>query len=282
LTKHIVRLIDWGVKLASVAVTGPATWIVAGMLFDDVAAPGLLFLMRAAAVFLVEGVLLSNWLLLEFDRNATPEIKARYALTALAMYSALLVIAWQHEGPVGLVFRFALLAALIGSGWDTYAYTWRQVARRADRDITESGPVRRHRRRLAIADAKDATIAEFHVARAARVVDTESQLAALEMARQRRLLGIKLDHRREIHELTVTEDSRGTFPYPIEQARARRQRQRLATRDQRIALAARLLEQEPGLSTHELAARLRVAHSTAREYRRALPATIGENGQGKE
>ena len=46
--------------------------------------------MRVAAVFLVEGVLLSNWLLLEFDKRATPEIKARYGLSALLMYGALL------------------------------------------------------------------------------------------------------------------------------------------------------------------------------------------------
>jgi hypothetical protein len=64
------------------------------------------------AVFLIDGVMLSNWLLLEFDKQATPEIKARYGLTALAMYVALLVIGWRHEGPTRLVFRLALLAAL--------------------------------------------------------------------------------------------------------------------------------------------------------------------------
>ena len=55
--------------------------------------------------FLIEGVLLSNWLLLEFDKGATPEIKARYGITALSMYIALLVIGWRHEGPTGLALN---------------------------------------------------------------------------------------------------------------------------------------------------------------------------------
>src|SRR5690348_1626979 len=120
--KGIQKALDWGVKLASLAVTGPATWLVSAELFKDVSSPLILFMMQFAAVFLVEGVLLSNWLLLEFDKNATPEIKVRYGITALVMYAALLVIAWRHEGPTGLVFRLALLAALVGSGWDTYVY----------------------------------------------------------------------------------------------------------------------------------------------------------------
>lgn len=105
--------------------------------------------MCGMAVFLVEGVLLGNWLLLEFDKNATIEIKARYGIWALIMYVGMLIIGWAHEGPVGLVFRGALLLALVGSGWDTYIYTLRKVTTNADRDIRSSWKVRRHARKLA-------------------------------------------------------------------------------------------------------------------------------------
>src|SRR5574341_606952 len=83
--RYIQKTLDWGIKIASLAVTGPATWIVASELFADVTSPALFFAMRFAAVFLIEGVLLSNWILLEFDRNATPEIKARYGITAVQL-----------------------------------------------------------------------------------------------------------------------------------------------------------------------------------------------------
>ena len=69
------RALNWGVKLASLAIRGPATWIVASELFHDVESLTLLFVMRFSAVFLIEGVMLSNWLLLEFDHAANPEIK---------------------------------------------------------------------------------------------------------------------------------------------------------------------------------------------------------------
>jgi hypothetical protein len=93
LYETVNKVLNWGVKIASLAVTGPATWVVANDLFSDIHSPTMLFLMQASAVFLIEGVMLSNWLLLEYDKRATPEIKARYGLTALAMYTALLVIA---------------------------------------------------------------------------------------------------------------------------------------------------------------------------------------------
>lgn len=154
--KNIQKFLDWGVKIASLAITAPATWVVATELFADIQNPLLLFVMRFAAVFLIEGVLLSNWLLLEFDKSATPEIKARYGITALVMYVALAVIGWRHEGPTGIVFRIALLAALLGSGWDTYVYTWQRYAFKIDQSVENSGKVRRHARRLSIREAINA------------------------------------------------------------------------------------------------------------------------------
>ena len=201
LYESVNKLLNWGIKLASLAVTGPATWIVATELFHDVQSPPLLLVMRSAAVFLIEGVMLSNWILLEFDRSATSEIKARYGLTALAMYIALLVIAWQHEGPTGLVFRFALLAALLGNGWDTYVFTWQKATARADRDITATGAVRRYTRRLAEQDAKHQIDFEYDQ----RSKDRELQQLLSDEKRgllQEQLrLSAKLEHRKALEQI---------------------------------------------------------------------------------
>jgi hypothetical protein len=132
-------------------------------------------------------VLLSNWILLEFDRNATPEIKARYGITALAMYTALLVIAWRHEGPVGLVFRLALLAALIGSGWDTYVYTWQRATASVDRSAENSRRVKRHARNLSIKEAIMRREAEHSVSVDATRADLEAQRALIAAERVARL-----------------------------------------------------------------------------------------------
>lgn len=175
--KHIQKALDWGVKIASLAITGPATWVVATELFTDINDPILLFVMRFAAVFLIEGVLLSNWLLLEFDVKATPGIKARYGITALVMYAALAVIGWKHEGPAGLVFRIALLAALIGSGWDTYVYTWHQATRNVDRSAVNAARVKRHARKLSIREAILRREADHKAA--LKLIDAEG-MAALE------------------------------------------------------------------------------------------------------
>ena len=207
--KFIQKTIDWGVKAASLAITGPATWVVATQLFSDISSPILLFVMRAAAVFLIEGVLLSNWLLLEFDRNATPEIKARYGITALAMYVALLVIGWRHEGPTGLVFRIALLAALIGSGWDTYVYTWQRATSRIDRSAESAPKVRRHARRLSIKEAIFRREAE-HTAQIA-LIDAQST-ASLEQTAlygQRMIAGIRLEDKAERVKLLEAEEALG-------------------------------------------------------------------------
>jgi len=177
--KQIQKVLDWGVKFASLAITGPATWVVATELFADIQSPVLLFVMKFSALLLIEGVLLSNWLLLEFDRNATPEIKARYALTALAMYIALLVVGVRHEGFTGIVFRVALLAALLGSGWDTFVYTWQRATRGIDRSVANSRRVKAHARKLAVREAKTEREAEHAVISARVRAENEAELALI-------------------------------------------------------------------------------------------------------
>lgn len=195
--KGIQKTLDWGVKLASLAVTGPATWNVSGILFHNVNNPLLLPLMQFAAVFLVEGVLLSNWLLLEFDKNATPEIKVRYGVTALVMYAALLVIAWENEGPAGIVFRLALLAALVGSGWDTYVYTWQRMTASVDRSAENSGKVKRHARNLAIKEAMMRREAEHQATVAIIGAENNAALHHTELYGERLLQRIQLEDKSE-------------------------------------------------------------------------------------
>lgn len=204
--RYIQRTLDWGVKIASLAITGPATWVVATDLFSDIQSPALLFVMRFAAVFLIEGVLLSNWLLLEFDRKATPEIKARYGLTALAMYVALLVIGWRHEGPTGLVFRIALLAALIGSGWDTYVYTWQLATSRVDRSAENARRVRRHARRLSIKEAIIRRETEHTATLALVSVEGDAALEQNHLYGERLIAGIHLDDKAERLKLIAAEE----------------------------------------------------------------------------
>lgn len=205
--EYIQKTLDWGVKFASLAVTAPATWIVATELFSDVTIPALFFLMRFAAVFLIEGVLLSNWLLLEFDKKATPEIKARYGLTALAMYTALLVIAWKHEGPTGLVFRVALLAALIGSGWDTYVYTWQRTVSRVDRSASNSRRVKRHARRLSIKEAVIRRESEHRSELALIKAQGDATLEQMGLYRGRLIAGVRLEDKAERLKLAEVEHS---------------------------------------------------------------------------
>ncbi len=125
------------IKIAGLIITAPVTWLVAGRVFADIEIVALRYIMQAAAVGLVELVFLSNWLLLEHDKNAPTEIKTRYALTAACLYFGLWVLALSHgEGLIGVIFRASLGAALIGSGWDTYILAWQKVMARADRDIS--------------------------------------------------------------------------------------------------------------------------------------------------
>lgn len=273
--QYIQKPLDWGVKLASLAVTGPATWQVAARLFSDIHSPALLFLMQFAAVFLVEGVLLSNWLLLEFDKQAAPEIKARYGLTALGMFVAMGVIAWEHEGPVGLVFRLALLAALVGSGWDTYVYTWQKATARVDRSVENSGKVRRHRRKAEIRIAK-------------RQIDDWEQIERqrLELGKVVDSKALQLEQQRSLQQLEAVNRPapaiRPARPKPVGRI----------TRSARLDIGRVILAETPGILGPEflrvlndkLGARNGVSEATAyadlKLLRESLPQLMAGNGNG--
>jgi len=68
-------------------------------------------LVQLAALAVVEGVFLSAWWALDTDRAAPTAVKTRHAITALAMYSGLWVLAIQHGEGLAELFsgwRWAL------------------------------------------------------------------------------------------------------------------------------------------------------------------------------
>lgn len=270
MSERINTILGWIIKAAGMIICAPVTFLVAGQLFGDVTALTLRFVVQLSAVLLVEGVLLSNWLLLEFDRRAAPEIKTRYALTALSMYLGIWVLAWQHgEGPAGLVFRAALGAALVGAGWDTYVLTWQRLTARTDRDVTTSGSVKRFRRKLAILDAKEAIRAEFLLSRERRVVDVLVEGESLEAQKAQRLTAVKLDHKREMQKLSEPVERPALpsgFPYPVRKAQKNRARQQQETREDKLRRLVDILRADPEASLRQLGAVLDVSHETANRY----------------
>lgn len=290
------KILGWVIKVAGMIVCMPVTWTVSGQLYNDIGGQSTRFLVQLAAVLLVEGVLLSNWLLLEFDRSAAPEIKARYALTALGMYFGLWALAWQHgEGLAGLVIRAALGAALIGSGWDTYVTTWQKLTARADRDATADGGVKRHRRKLAIRDAKDAASVEFEILREERELQKVVKLEEVRAQKDRALKGVHLEHKRALRQLagefSDLENPRrsdhgspkrgGSYPYPVSKINNRRRMEK----SERLEVFGAHLTEHPEMNPTALVEwaveAFGVAESTAWEDLKRLRPEQGSNGNGR-
>lgn len=288
------KILNWIVKVAGMVICAPVTWLVAAGLFADVQPAPVRGLVQLAAVLLVEGVFLSNWLLLEYDDNAEPEVKARYALTALGMYIGVWVLAWQHgEGAAGLVFRAALGAALIGAGWDTYVVTWQKLTAKADRDVKATRAVRSHRRKLAVQDIKSEITLEY----ALRADDREKRkVLALEQRAQlqkRQEHAAKLEHSRELSALQPDSEQpsgkpsrggspkRGNYPYPVDRINGDRK----LSKEQRIEQLQEHAAQNPEIGPTALVewatSEFGVAKSTAWTYYNALqPEQLASNGNG--
>jgi hypothetical protein len=296
MSEQVNKLLGWIVKVAGLIICAPVTFLVAGQLFGDIQVEALRLIVQLAAVLLVEGVLLSNWLLLEFDRNAAPEIKTRYALTALGMYAGLWILAWQHgEGPAGLVFRAALGAALIGSGWDTYVTTWQKITARADRDATTDRGVKGHRRKLAIRDAKESASVDFEILREERELQKVVKLEEIRAHKDRALKGVQLEHKRELRKLagefSDLETPRrsdqggpkrgGSYPYPVGKIN---QRRRMEKSERLEAFGAHLVEHPekgPTALVEWAVEAFGVAESTAWEDLKRLRPEQGSNGNGR-
>jgi hypothetical protein len=181
----VQKWIDWVVKLATLLVAAPATWRVAGEAFQGV------IVFQVAAVVLVEGVLLSNWLLLDSRRSESPEVKLRYAVTVAVMYAAMLWIAVRDgEGMSGLIFRLSFGLAVAGATWDTFAYTLQKLRRdRVESGVSVDWRVRWHRERLERDQARAALDSGYRVS-LAEIAGGEA--VKLAQVAARRELGLKL------------------------------------------------------------------------------------------
>lgn len=266
----INKLINSMVKIAGVIITAPVTWLVAGQLFGDVQPAWLRVIVQASALLVVEGVFITNWIALDSDRGAVPEIKARYALTSGGMYCGLWILAlWHGEGVAGLVFRLALGGALIGSMYDAGIHTMLKRDREADRDILKDWRVARHARNLARQNA----IAELDTQQDIKRQERESRLA-IESARialdkQGGLAAVKAEYRASI------EASRPGYPMPISEARTIRDEKRARTKAKAKETILRVIGINPAIKQDELAA---MTHRS----RQSVGVYLGElTGEGK-
>lgn len=261
------KVLNLTIKIAGVIVTAPVTWLVAGQLFFDVSPLLIRYAVQLAAVLLVEGVLIANWSALETDKNAPPEIKTRYALTALALYIGLWLLAIQHgEGIAGIVFRLALGAALLGSGWDSYVTTFQKLTARTDKDIAAHPAVRKHWRKLAIVDAKAAVSVQFDLSRQRREIAALVEGTALDNQKQQQLAAVKRDHKTEMASLSVQEPAKGTYPYPIKQARKQKATKQQDSREVKISNLLAILRDNSDLSLRQLGQQVGASHETVSRY----------------
>lgn len=249
------------VKVAGLIICVPVTLGVAGELFADVQPEILRYLVQLAALAVVEGVFLSAWWSLDADRNAPPEVKTRYAMTAGVMYIGLWVLAWYHgEGLAGLVFRAALGLALLGSVYDSGVYTAIASMRATDRDISKDRQVAKHARNLARRDAIADLDAAHTVKALEREASTQIATARVNLDRQRGMSAVKAEHAAA----STTEASPRRFPYPVARARSDKSRKNRQDRGVNLDRTAEALAVNPKLSYRELGDVVGVSHETAR------------------
>jgi predicted transcriptional regulator len=264
------KTLGWFVKIAGTVICAPVTWLVAGQLFRDIEPGWFRFIVQIAALTVVEGVFLSSWIALDAEKTAPPEIKTRYALTALGMYGGLWILAIAHgEGLVGLVFRLALGGALMGSIFDSGVYTTLRKDKAADRDIMSDWSVKRYKRSRDRELAKLKIDHEFINAKAD--LETDSIIAGQRRSlnKERRIATVSAEHRTDMAKLSHSEESKG-FPYPIHKAQKRRVRQQQLSREEALDRIVDILRDSPDVSLRRLGETVGIGHETARRYLETL------------
>ena len=188
----IHRLLDWTVKWTSVVLTVPVTWTIAGDVFADIHSLPVQWGMRAAAVALVDGLLLRDWVLLDADTQAPIERKVRYAITVLVIYVGLLVLAlYHHEGVAGLVFRTAMGLGVLSSIVSALSDTLRGLLDKAKHGAHADWRVQRHARRLSRMEACRQRESESEVRLAQIAASREVELRRIELEKARQLMQLE-------------------------------------------------------------------------------------------
>jgi predicted transcriptional regulator len=244
------------IKIAAVLLTAPATWAVAGNLYTS---PIQRVIVQVAALVLVEAALLLGWHMLDNSARATSAQRGLYAVLTVTAYGVLWAVAIAHgEGLAGLGFR-ATLGVLIGySVIESGLLAGVKLRQQADRDITRHRAVKRHRRKLAIDDAKAADVAHFDIERAQREMETTIAHRVIELDKQRRLADL------------TSESSNQYRPVRIEDAqKARMTRQRSSKQDAKDKTLD-ILRDDPHASIRTIANAVNRAPSTVSNYLREL------------
>ncbi len=268
-------------KLAAVALTAPATLEVASGVYPD--HPIYRLMISAAALLLVEGALLLGWYQLDTDHKATTAQRWLYAAVAVVAYIVLWIVAIAHHEGGAVWFRATLGVLLSYSVVQSGVLATVKINREIDRDVSRAGPVQRHRRKLAIADAKDAASTEFVLLRDRRSLALIVEQEQLKAEKDRALRGVALQHKRELRELAEEfsdvetaapsgrqNPKRGKFPYDLRRTNERRR----VEKSERIGRIRQHAADNPEMGPTALAQWARsefgIAGSTAWEDLKAL------------
>jgi len=193
------KLLKNAIKIAAVALTSPATWVVAGQLYDN---PFQRIVVQLAALILVEGALMLGWWQLDNDRKAETPQRVLYAVLSSVAYIALWAVAIAHgEGASGITFRLTLGVLLGYSVFESGILAGIKLRRSADKDISALTVVKRYRRKRATEHARREIDAEFGISRAKLEVETEVAHQTVRLSRERQLKGLMLDHERSLEKL---------------------------------------------------------------------------------
>jgi hypothetical protein len=152
----------WTIKIATVIVNAPATYGLAYAAFETIGDGQVLPLalrtiVALSAVVLLEGILLQSWARLDAERSKSlpdPAEEFRHAFKAVAMYFALVAVAFLHgEGLAGVIFRLAFGIQLGISAWDSISREIKQaslLSKTGTRDWIVEGVQRRLMRQTQI------------------------------------------------------------------------------------------------------------------------------------
>lgn len=203
------------IKICGAIVTGPVTVTVAAGLFSDMP-PAIRAVMVVSSVALVEGVFLSSWWQLDHDKTAPQPIKNRNAVTALAVYAGLWILALAHgEGLAGLAIRLSLGLALASSIIDSGVMAQIRAENAADKNILNDWRVKRHARKL----ARKAAMLDLDIDHELAALSRDARLSIegqrIALSKQRGLTAVKVENR------AILEQNSTRFPYPLTEARQR-------------------------------------------------------------
>jgi hypothetical protein len=121
------QVLDTIVKIATVLITIPATWGVAGEAFASIEVQIVRNILQAAAVAVVDATWLLSWYSLDQRKNDPTEDKLGHSVIVVVMYVSVLVIALEHsEGVAGIIFRLAIGLSVARSVWFTIGHWIRQ------------------------------------------------------------------------------------------------------------------------------------------------------------